>query len=230
MPTIAMQAARRRSIEANLFPAAGEAAHLGGCRRSQPHCLILFECKFREHDGGTCSQTHPILTSRHKGLVQCSGHYLEQVNPANGREARCALSAKGIEYWDHIPDVFGYDASINYAPCPFARSWFQWMRNLTTCRAVTQRHGLRPAFVMVYADGPGLPMAGRIGQPEWAWLRSRVDPAAVEFQALSFQTVVDIARQASPANPVWPELAAWVQRKIDSACGPRERHGQASRS
>ena len=100
------------------------------------------------------------------------------------------------------------------------------MRNLTTCRAVARRHGLRPAFAVIYADGRGLPMAGRIGQPEWNWLCSRVDTGAVRFEALSFQAVVELARQASPSNRVWPELAAWVQRKIDSVCWPPDQDRQ----
>jgi hypothetical protein len=184
-----------------------------------PRSLIFFECKFCETDGGPCSQTRPIAAGRRKGLVQCNGHYLPQTNPANGRKANCALAAKGIRYWELIPEIFGYAADASYAPCPFAGAWFQWMRNLATCFAVARRDGRQPAFVVVYADWPGLPMAERIRLAEWRWLESRVDPAAIRFRTLSFQAMAELARQALPADPVWPELAAWVEGKIASVGG-----------
>jgi hypothetical protein len=161
-----------------------------------------------------------VFKGAHSGLTPCNGRYELQMNPANKKEARCALTAKKIRYWDYIPAVFGYEAEDKYAPCPFAGPWFQWMRNLTTCYAVGRQHGLKPAFVVVYADGPGLSMAGRIHTPEWQWLNSRVEPTAVTFRTMSYQTLLRLAREVSPANPVWPELTAWVNRKIRSVCGP----------
>lgn len=184
-----------------------------------PGTLILFECKFTEPDGGSCSQTHPIASGRRRGTRQCTGNYLWQANPVNGRAARCALTAKGIRYWDLIPGVFGYAADLDYAPCPFAGPWFQWMRNLTTCAAVGRAQGLQPAFVVVYADGPGLPMAARVGSPDWRWLEARVNLAAVTFRAISYQALLALAASAAPPDPIWPELLKWVQRKIASVCG-----------
>jgi hypothetical protein len=187
-----------------------------------PRSLIFFECKFCEADGGACTQTRPIAAGRRAGLVQCNGHYLPQTNPANGRQANCALTAKGVRYWDLIPEIFGYAKEANYAPCPFAGAWFQWMRNLATCVAVARRDGLQPAFVVVYADWPGLPMAERVGAAEWRWLESRVDPAAISFRTLSFQALAALACQAVPDDPLWPELTAWIERKISSVGGVNE--------
>jgi hypothetical protein len=184
-----------------------------------PRALIFFECKFSESDGGACSQTRPIAAGRHRGLRQCSGYYSPQVNPVNQREARCALTAKGIAYWDVIPTVFGYPAAASIAPCPFAGPWFQWMRNLTTCYAVARHLHLRSAFVLAYAEGPGLPMSQRVHQPDWQWLLNRVDPAAVVIQALALQSLLRLAAESDPLEPVWTELSAWVTRKIDSVCG-----------
>ena len=186
-----------------------------------PRCLIFFEGKFCEQDGGRCSQTGPIAAGRRKGLVQCNGHYAFQTNPANGREARCALTAKGIGYWDVIPLVFDYDAYASYAPCPFAGPWFQWMRNLTCCAAVAGKAGLKAAFVVVYADGPGLPMVERLKSAEWQRLQSRLQPRPVRFDTLSYQGLLALARQAAPADGIWPELSAWVEHKIDNACRQR---------
>jgi len=184
-----------------------------------PQALILFECKFTEPDGGVCGQTQPITKGRRAGLRQCTGHYRSQTNAANGREARCALSAKGLRYWDYVPTVFGFDADVNYTPCPFAGPWFQWMRNLTTAAAVGQHNQLRPAFVVVYADEPRLPMATRVRQPGWQRLESIVNPAAVTFRTQSYQSLLALAHRADPADPLWPELALWVERKIASVCG-----------
>jgi hypothetical protein len=297
MPNIAMQAGRRRSIEANLFPyaheaieawdryrwhsAAGEvcdaykenssqalsidvfgtlkvhprraavldalAEQLGlpaggpwqvalewhdpgnvlaekqptwvDAMARSPQALILFECKFTESDGGSCSQTKPIATGQRRGTRQCNGDYRLQPNPANGKLARCALTAKKVRYWDVIPEVFGYESALDHAPCPFAGPWFQWMRNLTTCAAVSREQQLRPAFVVVYADGPGLPMAARVRGAEWQWLEARINPAVVKFQAISYQALLDLAQASAPGDPIWPELAAWVARKITSVCG-----------
>lgn len=93
------------------------------------------------------------------------------------------------------------------------------MRNLTTCVAVAQAAELQPAFVVVYADAPALPMAQRVRGPEWQRLTNLVDPRAIAFRTLSFQALVDLARRAAPADPVWSELAVWVERKINSVVG-----------
>lgn len=178
------------------------------------HSLIFFECKFTEADGGGCSQTRPLPSGPHKGQVQCNGSYMWQVNPVNHKEARCALTAKGIRYWDVVPQVFDYDADASYIQCPFAGPQFQWMRNLTNCWAAAQRAKLRAAFVVVYADGPGLPMAERVKSEEWQRFESRLQPETVLFQTRSFQAIVELARAAVPSDPMWPELAAWVNRKI----------------
>jgi hypothetical protein len=124
-----------------------------------------------------------------------------------------------MRYWDVIPDVFGLDPDRSYLPCPFAGPWFQWMRNLTSCLAVARAAGLRPAFLVVYADSPALPMAQRVRLPEWQRLTAAVDPQAITFGALSYQALVDLASHACPHDPTWDELALWVQRKIDSVVG-----------
>ena len=189
--------------------------------------LIFFECKFTEPDGGGCGQTQPILSGRRKGHRQCNGSYTRQHAGANGREERCILSVKGMRYWEMIPDVFDLDADRSYLACPFAGPWFQWMRNLTTCLAVARAEELQPAFLVVYADGPGLPMAQRVRLPEWQRLSQAVDPRAITFRALSFQCLIDLACHAAPADPTWADLAVWVQRKIDSVIGMPHDSGAA---
>jgi hypothetical protein len=184
-----------------------------------PRALILFEGKFTESDGGRCSQTQPLRSGPHQGLRQCSGSYMWQVNPATGQEARCALTAKGLRYWEFIPQVFDYDAGQSYFECPFAGPWFQWMRNLTVGYAAARlSHAQRAAWVLAYAEGPGLPMAARVRSPEWARLLDRLQPGAITLRALSYQALIALAQAACPNDPVWPALAAWVQQKIDTVC------------
>ncbi len=174
-----------------------------------PHTIIFFECKFTESDGGTCSQT-----GQRKGESQCNGSYMWQTNSANGQEGRCLLTTKGIRYWEVIPTIFDYDANESYFQCPFRGSWFQWMRNLIVCKAAAQKAGLKPAVVVVYADAPGLPMATRVKSEEWEKLNGRLQPSAITFEAMSFQTLLTLAREALPNHSTLVELEAWVQGKI----------------
>jgi hypothetical protein len=187
-----------------------------------PRSLIFFECKFTESDGGSCSQTQPLKTGPHKGLVQCNGSYMWQVNPATGREARCTLTDKGIRYWEVIPRVFDY-ADESYFECPFRGAWFQWMRNLTVCAEYARQRNLRPAFVVVYADAPSLPMARRVQSPEWQRLVGRLQSDQIAFQAIAFQTLTALAQAADPANSLWAQLADWVRGKIERVTEKRER-------
>jgi len=189
---------------------------------ASPQALIFFEGKFCEADGGACSQTRRIASGRHKGLAQCNGSYTPQVNPANGREAPCALTGKGLRYWEIVPEVFNFPNDLGYQPCPFAGPWFQWMRNLTVCWAAAHHSGRRPAFVLAYADGPTLPMAERIHSADWQRFLRQVNTRAITVETWPYQALVDLARAACPEDPLWPRLARWVQRKISNVCQARQ--------
>ena len=189
-----------------------------------PHTLILFEGKFCEADGGACSQTRPIASGRHQGLTQCNGTYTPQVNPLNGRRAPCALSGKGLRYWEIVPEVFSFPNDLGYRPCPFAGPWFQWMRNLTVCWEAARHWQRQPAFLLVYADGPTLPMAERIHSADWQRFLRQVRRDAITVETRSYQALVEMAHVACPEDPLWPALAQWVQRKISSVCQARQVH------
>lgn len=187
-----------------------------------PTALIFFECKFTEHDGGVCSQRLPIRSGARRGVVQCNGSYAPQLNPANHQEAYCALSGKGIRYWDIIPSVFGLRNDLDHQPCPFAGPWFQWMRNLTLCYDVARQTGRQPAFVLAYADGPTLPMAARVGSGVWAQFTRLLVPGSITVSAMPIQAVVGLAQAAASHDPVLAELSVWVKDKIDSVCRARQ--------
>jgi len=180
--------------------------------------LIFFECKFTETDGGTCSQPKPLVKGAHKGLMQCNGNYALQPNPANGKINRCALSAKGIRYWEMIPEVFRYNAGVDQSPCPFAGPWYQWMRNMTNAYAIAQESGRRAAFCLVYADAPGLPVADMVHSDRWKTFLSQTRQDRLPVGAISYQAIVRIANE-SVNSEEWNQLEQWVSRKITSVTG-----------
>ncbi len=176
--------------------------------------LILFECKFTEPDGGGCSQPIPLAEGAHKGIRQCDGNYVDQLNPVSGLRSRCALTGKGIRYWDLVPEVLDIDSASEHRPCPFAGGWYQWMRNLVAARALTHKCGVPAAFVVVYADGP-FPMARKVRTEEWAALIRLTEGRAVLFRAVSYQHLHSVAAAASstPDRPELDELSAWMGQK-----------------
>jgi hypothetical protein len=187
--------------------------------------LIFFEVKFTETDGGGCSQVRKLTKGVHAGKVQCSGHYQTQTNPVNQIESRCALSGKGISYWDTIPRVFKYGSELDSNPCPFKGPWFQWMRNLVLCHEVAQANDLRPAFVVAYADAPGLPVAEKARKDEWRVLLDALRPGAVEFRAASLQGLVEAASLSDclseGGRSTLSALKGWIERKISTVAAKR---------
>lgn len=187
--------------------------------------IIFIECKFTEPDGGACSQTKSIGRGSRKGLIQCDGDYHWQVNPANGKGVRCSLTGKGIRYWEAIPQIFNFDPNTDYAPCPFKGPEYQWMRNLTVCWQYAKDTNKIPAFVVVYADGPNLPMAVKATPAEWNKLLHsiRFKSEALIFERRSFQEVISLAKGAVQKDGViFHELDDWVQNKIARATSRRD--------
>jgi hypothetical protein len=155
-------------------------------------------------------------------MVQCNRAYTPQVNPLNGRSAACALTGKGLRYWEIVPEVFKFPNDLGYWPCPFAGPWFQWMRNLTVCWAAARHSHRHPAFVLAYADGPTLPMAERVHSPDWERFTHQIKSGAITVETWSYQELVKLARAACPEEPRWVQLDEWVRRKIDGVCQARQ--------
>jgi len=169
------------------------------------HSLIFIECKFTEKDGGKCSQTSP-----REGKKQCDGNY----NYADGKKARCTLTAKKIRYWDSIPQVFDLDANVDHEPCPFAGSWYQWMRNIILCWETARRKKLAPGFAIAYADSPFLSIAKK----EFQCLDDLLRRNTVSFDKISYQKIIDEAIELAHSNgsdaSQWCSLKIWVADKI----------------
>ncbi|HNP31005.1 MAG TPA: hypothetical protein PKK23_18315 [Nitrospirales bacterium] len=191
--------------------------------------VLLIECKFTEQDGGACSQT----LSRN-GAKRCNGNYAASIlsSPSfppevsgNPSSARCALSRKGIQYWDIIPKIFHLDADVDYQPCPFAGPAYQWMRNLVAAYKVGRQKDKQPAVVIVYADSPHLPMSHKVRSNEWMEFARMVKQEQVALHVRSYQDILTLAqeasRQGSGEQMVWKELDEWVNRKISAINGGR---------
>jgi hypothetical protein len=182
--------------------------------------VVMLECKFTEAGGSPCSQPNHRPSGAHQGLRQCDGNYHEQTNPVNGKTARCALSAKGIRYWEHIPTYFDLNADHDYGPCPFAGPAYQYMRNLLAAGEWARRRKKeRAAFGLVYVAGEGFPVSAEVADPgsEWNQFIARLRPdSAVAAKAISYQALLQTWRQCLPEDDVLADLGSWVDGKINS--------------
>jgi hypothetical protein len=192
-----------------------------------PRSVILFECKFIEQEGGACSQT-----VKQNGSTPCNGNYTQQNNPGNGMISQCALSAKGIQYWDIIPKVFHLDAQTDYQPCPFAGPAYQWMRNLVVAYKVARQRNKQPAVVIVYPDSPGLPMAQMVKSQAWTEFTKTVRQDQVPLHVRSYQDILTLTQEtirlSSGDQDLWRELAGWVNRKISAVNANRRKTKRSS--
>lgn len=182
---------------------------------------VLLECKFTEVSGGPCSQTKPLSSGRHKGLIQCDGNYREQTNPVNGKTARCALSAKSIRYWKYIPKYFDLDRGKDYEPCPFAGPAYQYMRNTLAAGQWAKNHDQkRAAFGLVYVKGDAFPLANEVADPQSEWSQFTAHLRAdspLEIATVSYQSILDAWRRRLPKDRVLAQLDDWVMERVHNA-------------
>lgn len=193
-----------------------------------PQAVIFCECKFTEQDGGACSQTVKRI-----GAIPCNGNYAASTPPSsppvvigNPSFLRCALSEKGIQYWDIIPKVFHLEADADYQPCPFAGPAYQWMRNLVVAYKVARQKNKQPAVVIVYADSPDLPMVHKVKSPAWTAFTQTVRQDLLPLHVRSYQEILTLAqataKQGSGEQTVWKALHEWVNRKLSTVKSDRK--------
>jgi hypothetical protein len=177
--------------------------------------LIFCECKFTEDNGGSCNQVKPFRSGPQKGLIQCNGRYKEQVNPYNAISSKCALSGKNIRYWEVIDDLF--ERSIyGHKKCPFSGSWYQWMRNITICSEVALDQGLKPGFLLVFADDSEFSVAKKVRSQEWTEFLNHIKPGKIEVTAISYQRILKIITDLNLSDhEIWLDLEQWVLSKIN---------------
>jgi hypothetical protein len=125
------------------------------------------------------------------------------------------LSAKGIRYWEFIPQLFQIEPEVDQHPCPFAGSWYQWMRNITNAYAIAQSTGRQAAFYLVYADSPTLPIAKMVHSAQWEALARFIRKDRVNIGVISFQELLNMISEIDSGNS-WRGLQTWVSKKIEN--------------
>jgi len=167
--------------------------------------ILMFECKFTE-PGGQCSQVKQDNRKR----TPCNTRYELQTNVQNGTLAKCALSGKGIRYWDLVPEVYDLDASADHTPCPFAFDNYQWMRNSLLAHSLQKSTGKTVRVFIAYCDLPGLPAADKVRRGG-VGIPTRTPDASI--RPLSYQEIITLADEISP-SPMWRELETWMLSRV----------------
>jgi hypothetical protein len=121
---------------------------------------VAIECKLTEADVGTCSMTRPGSTrGSEQAPPRCDGTYTRQ----SQRTYRCALSERGVRYWQHVPALFRWPADQDLRPCSLDAT-YQLVRNvLAACvRAdAVADPGFGHAVLLYDARNPSFAPGGR---------------------------------------------------------------------
>ena len=170
---------------------------------SRPGRRVAIECKFIETEFGTCSRTR--LNTNH--AFYCDGSYRRQ----SERLHRCALTERGILYWDYLPRLFNWPSDHDHMPCPFDAT-YQLARNVlaATLTPVGEFDPDTGHVLIVYDDrNPAFQPNGRA----WAQWQAAVDDCRYRgvLRRLSWQRLLSSLAKA-------PEFAYLVH-------GLREKYG-----
>jgi len=96
-----------------------------------------------------------------------------------GRRDRCALTERGIAYWQYIPKLLTWPAGTDMQPCPL-RSTYQLVRNILA--ACVRRNGLLDlaahAALLYDARNPEFAEGGK-GYLAWLAVRSALKNPAL---------------------------------------------------
>jgi hypothetical protein len=111
---------------------------------------IAVECKLAEDKFGACSRPDLKVDDPQYLTDFCNESYTVQMN----RAERCALTSKGIWYWEFVPQPTSWSADVDHVPCPL-RSTYQIIRNLLAacvCPISRPRLDLPNGHVVVIFD------------------------------------------------------------------------------
>lgn len=181
------------------------------------HHAIIIESKFKEREGGSCSQTKGTKDCEY----QCDGNYKSQTNRANRTytgKSKCALTGKGIKYWDFISTLTTFDKNETYVPCPFKGEEFQWMRNICFTEAYSKKNNKKGESYLVYYKSNKCPISKKINDDTYLGkLKGNIlNPQSFQPLAyndllenvINFLNAIDINEQR-----VWLELKKWMSDK-----------------
>jgi hypothetical protein len=168
---------------------------------------VAVECKFTEQNFGTCSRPRLRPGDPTYAEQYCDGNY----RPQAGRSDRCALTAIGVTYWDHLPSLFAWPADRDHAPCPF-EAVYQLARNVLAA-VLTPDGELDPAgghALIVYdARNPAFMVGGEADRQWEAAVAACLVPGLL--RRLSWQRLLAFMATA-------PELA-WLVTALGAKYG-----------
>ncbi len=174
--------------------------------------ILVIESKFFENDGGKCSQI-----KGKNGISQCNGKYEIQINPINNIESRCALSGKGIKYWDYIDKLTYYNKDNDYNPCPFKNGEYQWMRNICFTEALTKTKQFKAESYLVYLKSDKCPISKKVDNDTFLGeLKGKIkDKNAlkpISYNELILKCISFLDIDIVEKN-IWVELERWITNK-----------------
>ena len=147
---------------------------------------IAVECKLAEAEVGYCSRPELKPNDAAYDREYCDGRYARQ----RRRAALCALTARGIKYWDHIPRLFKWSATQEHNPCPL-RTTYQLVRNVLA--ACVREDGHLPAngghAALLYDERNPAFCPGGKGHKAFAATRGALKEPA-RLRSCTWQTVV----------------------------------------
>ncbi|WP_366182972.1 hypothetical protein [Flavobacterium ovatum] len=178
-------------------------------------CVLFLESKFTEADGGGCSQ---IDSTTHYDF-QCNGNYETQTNPVNNKTCKCALTGKGIKYWDYIDYLTTFSKNNEYQPCPFKGGEFQWMRNICFSEAYSkQNNNIEVENYLVYYKSKKCPISKKVDSQTYLGNLKNNIKNNNSFKALSYNDLLDKAICSFDSTEfnekqIWIDLQNWMNDK-----------------
>lgn len=174
-------------------------------------CAIIIESKFAENNSGKCSQ----LKKTKKNLIQCNGNYEDQINPVYNIKSKCALSGKGIRYWDYISSTTAFDKNESHKPCPFRNREFQWMRNICFAEAYARQYKIITECYLVYYKSDKCPISKQVDNNTYLGslkgnLRNQQTFKPISYNDLLSKIITSIVLKDSKESQIWVDLQNWM--------------------
>jgi hypothetical protein len=175
--------------------------------------VIVIESKFTEKDGGGCSQ----INKTKEGLYQCNGNYEDQINPKNKIKSKCALTGKGINYWNFIDELTSFSKNNTYSPCPFKNGEYQWMRNICFAEAFAKRENLKAESYLVFLKSNKCSISQKVDNNTFLGKLEGNIKSKLSFIPMSYNELVTkcilFLEFDSNEKRIWIDLEKWILNK-----------------
>lgn len=173
--------------------------------------VIIIESKFTEQEGGGCSQ----IRKTKQGFYQCNGKYEDQINPTNEIKSKCALTGKGIKYWEYIDTLTDFSKDKDYNPCPFKGGEYQWVRNI--CFAKTYAKNKSSECYLVYYRSNKCSISKKVDNGTYLGKLKGKIKNPKSFLPISYNELLEkvISYFDFDANEkkIWSDLQKWLINK-----------------